>query len=140
MIFIESLGRDAELERLQVRAQGLLGDEPGHALVEQFAVPRVDVRGLKGHRAVEEDGKRPDFFRAKHPREQAGDELRTVREQHRINPFLRRGRRTIQGIGFLAALEQAAIHEHIRLLGLNVISRTGDFTACGADNFDFHGQ
>jgi hypothetical protein len=62
----------------------------------------------------------------------------SVGEQNGIDLLFRGGGRTIQGFGFFAALEQAAIHEHARLFGLNVIRRPGDFTARGADNRDFH--
>ena len=49
-----------------------------------------------------------------------------VREQHPVELLLRRGGRPVQGFGFLAALEESAIDEHVRFFGLNVISRAGD--------------
>jgi hypothetical protein len=44
----------------------------------------------------------------------------------------------VERLGFLAALEHAAVHQHTSLFGLDVISRAGDFAAGGTKDGDLH--
>ena len=61
-----------------------------------------------------------------------------VREQDGVELLLGARGRAVERLGFPAALEQAAVHEHAGLAGLNEVGRPGDFATRGADNGDFH--
>jgi len=52
-----------------------------------------------------------------------------VSQQDGVELFLWAGGWAIEGFCFLAALEQAAVHENTGGFGLDIISRAGDFAA-----------
>jgi hypothetical protein len=61
-----------------------------------------------------------------------------VGEKNRVECAIRRRRRPVQRLGFFAALKQTAIEKNSGLLSLDEITGTGDFSASGANERDFH--
>jgi hypothetical protein len=61
-----------------------------------------------------------------------------MRNQDRIEFLPGSQRRTIQRLGFLPALEHAALHENPGIFGLDYVPRTGNLSPRRADTSDFH--
>ena len=133
--FLGVLGR---VERLQGRFAGALA----------FAVPALGVAGLDAGGVAQDQGRHLDGRRRgehRHAmaalgqqRQPAGVVQVAVRDQDGVELLPGGGGRAVERLGFLAALEHAAVHQHAGLFGLNVIGRAGDFAAGGADDGDFH--
>jgi hypothetical protein len=61
-----------------------------------------------------------------------------VGEKNRVECAIRCRRRPVQRLRFFATLKQTAIKKNSCLLCLDEVTGTGDFSASGANERDFH--